>query len=228
MNISAMGSGWGQQSLEQMRQAMFQNMDTDGDGTLSKSEFEAGAPANKSNNSVDVDQIFSSLDTNQDGVIDEDENNAAMEQFENNMKALSGFGRGQDLFARMDTDGDGTISKSEFEAASPDAASGDTSMADKIFSELDTNQDGVIDADEDKAAREKMAANMPPPPPPPDASESSSDSTASGGGSDDDDWGSTKSALLAKLLEDFARMLETQDSTAWGMSSSDSGVNSYA
>lgn len=57
---------------------MFSKMDSDGDGSVSKSEFEAASP---DGNTSRADKIFSTIDTDQDGTISASENEAAMAKF---------------------------------------------------------------------------------------------------------------------------------------------------
>lgn len=67
-------------------------MDTDGDGRLSRAEFDAGARTR-----------FERMDTNRDGIVDTTE-----------MAALPGGGRGM----RADTNGDGKLTQAEYDAQS--------------------------------------------------------------------------------------------------------------
>lgn len=66
---------------------MFSKMDSDGDGSVSKSEFEAASP---DGNTSKADEIFSTIDTDQDGTISASENEAAMEKFASGQNFQSG------------------------------------------------------------------------------------------------------------------------------------------
>jgi Ca2+-binding EF-hand superfamily protein len=144
--------------------------------------------------------VFTKLDTNDDGSISEDE-----------MIAVFGSTDGATKFSEADTDGDGTVTAAELKTAMESArekemsenmfakldtdesdgisedemiaAFGETEGAEK-FSEADTDGDGTVTIDELQAAMEKTAEEMGPPPPPPMgmggmAASSESDSTSS-------------------------------------------------
>jgi EF hand len=101
-------------------------MDTDGDGFVSQSEFEAAfAKA--------ADERFARLDVNADGQLSADELTAARGR-----RMGHGTGRGM---AQIDTDGDGAWSLAELQAVWPDFDAA-------RFSRLDRNGDGLITADE--------------------------------------------------------------------------------
>jgi Ca2+-binding EF-hand superfamily protein len=100
--------------------------DTDGDGTISESEFEAASPPEQQMqaagfppmmggmggmSSADfLEQMFSNVDTNGDGVHDEDELAAMV------ANGPQGGPSVDEILEKFDTDGDGAISKAEFEA----------------------------------------------------------------------------------------------------------------
>jgi Ca2+-binding EF-hand superfamily protein len=98
--------------------------DTDGDGTISESEFEAAAPPEQQmqgpppmmggmggmSTADFLEQMFSSTDTNGDGVHDEEELAAMVA---NGPEGAPGVG---EILEKFDTDGDGVISKAEFDA----------------------------------------------------------------------------------------------------------------
>lgn len=98
--------------------------DTDGDGTISESEFEAAAPPEQKMKGPPpmmggmggmatadfLEQMFSSIDTNGDGVHDKDELAAMVA---NGPEGAPGV---DEILERFDTDGDGAISKAEFDA----------------------------------------------------------------------------------------------------------------
>lgn len=150
-------------------QALFQQMDGNGDGSLSSEELAEGmkqvlppppstmAFAQSRGNAGD--DLFGKIDTNADGSLDQTE----LQTFTDMVKAETGQDMG-DRFTELDTDGDGTLSAAEFEAVRPEqpagatgpgmaqgpkgaggpppagGASNNTSSTDP----LDTNQDGVV------------------------------------------------------------------------------------
>jgi hypothetical protein len=77
-------------------QELLKRADKDGDGQISKSDFQAAL--GKSADSAATDQVFDAMDTNQDGFVSAAEYAAAMEK-----KGLMGqlFGQGQQGFSAM-------------------------------------------------------------------------------------------------------------------------------
>jgi len=63
--ISGFGS-FSTASLSEMREKMFNQIDTSGDGSIDKSEFAALAQQNSSSL---VDELFSNMDTDQDSLV---------------------------------------------------------------------------------------------------------------------------------------------------------------
>jgi Ca2+-binding EF-hand superfamily protein len=134
-SIGSIGAGWEQLQAQAMRQAMFKQMDQDRDGSISKGDLQAVAQniTQTTGASINVDQVFSTLDANQDGVIDQSEYDSAMQQFASAMHhhgGVHGLGHHhsqgsqqtdassdplQALFQQLDQDGDGKISQSEFQ-----------------------------------------------------------------------------------------------------------------
>lgn len=97
--------------------------DTDGDGAISESEFEAAGPPDRQMqgmggmggmSSADfLEQLFSDADTNGDGAISEDEMSTVVANGPADGPSVD------DIFAKLDTDGDSSISQTEFEAGAP-------------------------------------------------------------------------------------------------------------
>ena len=190
-SIGSIGAGLHQMQMQAMRQAMFKQMDQDGDGSVSKGDLQALAQniSQTTGESINVDKVFSAVDTNQDGVIDQSEYDSAMQQFQNShhrgrihghhhhahgvQEADASSDPLQALFQQLDQNGDGQISQSEFQAGLQNLTqnSGVARDLSKLFALLDTNQDGVIDQSEQAAAAKTIAdaslANQPPSMPPP-------------------------------------------------------------
>jgi Ca2+-binding EF-hand superfamily protein len=144
------------------------DFDTDGDGAVSETEFEAGPSGNSAGSppppagtsgmsSADfINQIFSTSDTNGDGEIDSDE----LSQMSAN--APEGAPSAETMLSELDTDGSGTISQSEFEAGAPSSQQAQGPMgpppsSDDIFSKLDTDGDGSISKSEFEAGTSSSA-----------------------------------------------------------------------
>lgn len=109
------------------------DLDTDGDGAISKDE--ADAPRL---------ERFNLADANQDGALTMEEMIAYQDAERERRRAE----RQQKRFDRLDADSNGTISAEEF------AARGDT-----MFDDIDADNNGIITALEAEAARETWREN---------------------------------------------------------------------
>ncbi|WP_233356126.1 EF-hand domain-containing protein [Henriciella aquimarina] len=108
---------------------MIEQLDTDGDGQITKAEVEA-MKASK----------FEEADANGDGGLTMEELDAYHEaQRQKRMEAMK-----QRMFERGDTNGDGVISLDEFEDRGA-----------PMFERVDADDDGVITAEEIEAMKEK-------------------------------------------------------------------------
>jgi Ca2+-binding EF-hand superfamily protein len=116
-----------------MRMPALEEVDTNSDGNISKTELEA----HKANR-------FAAADTSGDGLV-------SFEEFEAHAlaeKAKREAQRRERRFARLDANGDGYVSAEEH------AAADDERMA-RRFERVDTNGDGMISAEEREAAKAK-------------------------------------------------------------------------
>ena len=98
-------------------QALFQQMDQDGDGKVSQSEFQTGLQnlTQGSGDATGLGNLFAMLDTNQDGVIDQSEQATAPQALANAGQPPPVQGSAdlvQALFKQLDQDSDGEISQS--------------------------------------------------------------------------------------------------------------------
>jgi Ca2+-binding EF-hand superfamily protein len=166
-SVNSTNIAMSQVNLEMMKQRrgeMFNKMDSNQDGSISKAEMQSfmdQAPA-KTGDSISIDELFSKIDTDKNGLISKAESDTFDKQMEANRQAE--MKQRQD---KMDTNQDGSISKAEMQAFMKQASSeSDKSIdVDKMFSEMDTDGDGAISKAEADAFGEKMASNMPPPSP---------------------------------------------------------------
>jgi Ca2+-binding EF-hand superfamily protein len=151
-------------SLSEMRQKMFNKIDTNGDGSIDKTEMSALLQQNTSQDTSSlVDKIFSTQDTDQNGLISLIESNSTMEKLGQEMKqgggisAVSGMPPSPDkVFDTADTDKDGFVSKDELAAVMGQ----NVNNIDKLFSKVDTDGDGLISRTEDETFRKQMTERM--------------------------------------------------------------------
>jgi Ca2+-binding EF-hand superfamily protein len=155
--ISGFGS-FSTASLSEMREKMFNQIDTSGDGSIDKSEFAALAQKNSSSL---VDELFSNMDTDQDSLVSMIEFDSTLAKLEQQMKkgdsgmqAMSGMPPPPDkVFDAADTNGDGTVSQDELTALLGEKGA-------DVFSRVDTDGDGLISRTEDETFRAKMDEQM--------------------------------------------------------------------
>lgn len=149
----------------QLASSLFSALDSNGDGTLSKSELEA-AVSSTGGTTASADALYAELDPDNTGAVDEEEfvdnfpQPDAMDGGATSSTASAGGTSAADavsslvqsfapsrtasmLFAQLDTNGDGSLSKSELEAGVTDAG-GTTAAADALYAELDPNDTGSV------------------------------------------------------------------------------------
>jgi Ca2+-binding EF-hand superfamily protein len=152
-----------QSYMAQMRQQMFNKIDIDGDGKLSKNEISVMA-AKGPKGGPSVDEILSRADTDGDGSISKSEFEADKPP-DREMQG-SGFGGMastssadflKQMFNQIDTDGDGKHSKEEISAMAANGPKGGPSV-DEIFSKADTDKDGYISQSEFEAVQSSNTA----------------------------------------------------------------------
>ncbi len=111
----------------------FRSMDTNGDGKVSRAEFEAFDQ-----------QKFARMDANGDGFVTAEE--LAAYEGGQGERSASASGNAADRFKKLDADGDGKVSAAEHKVA-----------CDAMFARLDTDGDGYISQSEMMAAHEDQA-----------------------------------------------------------------------
>lgn len=150
-----------------MRQNVFNKTDTDGDGFLSKLEVTAAIPNDTSN----VDDLFTVLDSDGDELISQDEFDTGMAFFDQMMQIgfsmkMESMGpppppppsseSSAEKFSQIDTNGDGAIDIDELTADIESKGIGVD--ASQLFSEIDTDGDGKITSEEFENSRPGMGA----------------------------------------------------------------------
>lgn len=157
--LSGSFSGISSTTAKSRSDEMFARMDTNSDGKIDATEFEASRPSSPNGDTVELsDDLFAKIDTDGDGYMSKAENEAFSAKMEEAMK-----NRSDEMFAKMDTNGDGTVDATEFEtfiSQAPKQADNEKSSED-MFAEIDTNGDGSIS----KTEFADFSAKMPPPPP---------------------------------------------------------------
>jgi Ca2+-binding EF-hand superfamily protein len=151
-------------SISEMRQKMFNKIDTNSDGSIDKTEMSAFLQQNTTQNTSSlVDEIFSKQDTDQNGLISLIESNSGMEKLGQEMKkgggisAVSGMPPSPEkVFDMADTNKDGFVSKDELSAVMGQNGNN----IDKLFSKVDTDNDGLISRTEDETFRKQMTERM--------------------------------------------------------------------
>lgn len=167
--ISGIGSSFGPQDLEALRQNRFKKADQDGDGKITQDEMKAVVPQN--GKGPGVEEFFSQVDTNQDGAIDETEDQAAFEQIRQKGPGPGGppdaAKMAAEFFKKADASGDGKITKDELTEALGENDQG--LNVDDLFKAADADEDGTITEseleDSLKQILEELQTQSPPPPP---------------------------------------------------------------
>jgi Ca2+-binding EF-hand superfamily protein len=153
------GGGYSAGNMEAMRQGRFKKIDQDGDGKLTKDELKAGMPQNGRGPSVD--DIFTKVDTNQDGAIDETEDRAAFEAMQKNGPPGGPPNPAQmasQIFKHADGDGDGKILLSDLTQL---LSKGQTdSGVQDLFNAADSDEDGSITQSELEQSLHKLMEQM--------------------------------------------------------------------
>jgi Ca2+-binding EF-hand superfamily protein len=150
-------------SLSEMRQKMFNQIDTSGDGSIDKNEM---AALIEQNTSTLVEDLFSKVDTDQDGLISQIESDSGLAKMGQQMKhggagmpAVSGTQPPpppEKVFDTADVNEDGVVSKEELSAV----IGQNGGNIDDLFSKVDTDGDGVISRTEDETFRQQMTEGM--------------------------------------------------------------------
>lgn len=166
---------------------MFQKIDANSDGSVSKSEFVTGAPSDIS--AEQAESLFDTLDSKKTGALSESDLTSAFQQMSSTMQSAlifmqdvgeGGHGKPPD-FSELDTDGNGSLSREEFVAGRPDDVSEED--AGSLFDS--------IAGDSDSVTEQQLADGMKKMGPPPGANqEEETDSAAS-----------AQDKLLQSLLE---------------------------
>lgn len=187
-SISAVGSYMSQinmQAMQQNRQKGFNKTDSDGDGAINQTEFDAVVVklSEKTGTEMNSEDAFSTYDADGDGTLSQDEMDSFMKENapappsgRNNMSSgdMSGGGMPmgpppgmaspEEMFSNSDTDGDGGINQTELQDLMTQMAGSTGSsveVGDDTFAAYDTDEDGTLNQDEMDSF---MKENAPAPP----------------------------------------------------------------
>lgn len=191
-------------SLTEMRQQAFNQIDTNQDGSIDKSEIASLIQESSSNL---VNSFFSNLDTNQDDLVGTIEFESGMAKLEQQMKQAGGVAGTSGMsappsppdkvFDTADTNKDGIVTKDELAAAIGQGGGN----IDELFSQVDTDGDGSITRAEDDAFLAQMDARK-------EQVNTTDSSTNTGIGED------FQSQMLAALLEGLLSSTSSSTSTS--------------
>jgi|GEM_PF-2546088 len=185
-SLSALSVGPRQRSqapdASQTAEKMFSKVDTNGDGSIDKTEF-ATAIQNRGDSgkgqAVNADDLFSKIDSNGDGTVSKAENTDYLKQLQAQRKAGAPNGDGppppppdsgqlaSDVLSKIDSDSSGGISLDEltsaFQSSGSTNSSNSTSDIQQLFSKLDTDSDGNVSKDELSSGFQQALGDIQPP-----------------------------------------------------------------
>jgi Ca2+-binding EF-hand superfamily protein len=163
MTSTAAVSGNGSDHYARQKE-MFNKMDADQSGSVSKSEFVSARP--KGASETQSAEMFGKLDTKNAGSISFDQFAAAGPAGKTPGGAMDvvmrlqhggSDGKGPDaaeMFSHLDGNSDGKVTKDEFVSSRPDDASAE--MATKFYSSIDTDNTGSITEQQFAKAMDKQ------------------------------------------------------------------------
>lgn len=159
--LSGIGpGGYNPYALQQYQQNLFNQIDTNGDGSISKTELEQAVTADGGTTQA-ADALYAQLDPNNTGSVSEQQFAQAFpgpsfsgqtqaqligyqaQGWPGSATAGPGGGLAQSLFSQIDTNGTGSITQTELEQAVT-AAGGTTQAADALYAQLDPNNTGSV------------------------------------------------------------------------------------
>ena len=141
--------------------SFFSSLDTNGDGSISKSELSSAL----SNSSLASSVLGSSSDSTSSlvSLLEKLLADGATSPTGSNSTDYTGRLIAEEMFKKTDSNGDGSLDKTEFENGRPSNMT--VAQADELYSKLDTNKDGLI-SESEFTAKGPGGQNGPPPPPP--------------------------------------------------------------
>lgn len=147
-SISGVGGGMSASALQQMQERMFKAGDKNGDGTISKDEMSQMQSSNKSQSNFSIEEIFSQIDSDNDGAITRLESDAALAKMSQQMQTQGAPPKGP------------PPGPPPAQSADSSSSSEDSTDATTIFDAMDTNKDGKVSLEELTAALEKAKSSV--------------------------------------------------------------------
>jgi Ca2+-binding EF-hand superfamily protein len=158
MSVSGVGGGYNPYAAQQFQQNLFNQIDTNGDGSVSQTELEQ-AVSEAGGSTQAADALYSVLDPGNSGGFSEQQFAQVLsgpvlsDQVQAQMIGYQAQGwpgasqpggqLAQSLFSQIDSNGDGAITQSELEQAVT-AAGGTKAGADALYAKLDPNNAGSV------------------------------------------------------------------------------------
>ncbi len=187
----------------QMQEKLFQTLDSNTDGSISKEELGSAVSAAQESDSslqIDIDELFSQLDANADSTLDSAETAALLPP----PPPPPGGMDPEALMAGADSDSDGSLSIDELGSALG-IRTDDSERLQALFDELDSDADGSLSTSE--------ASRLAPPPPPEGPRGAPG---AEGASSEGQSQTSDGSSLITLLLKQYSQV--TAQSSSLGSS----------
>lgn len=170
--VSSMMPGMSQNragpGLSKMAEELLSQADTDNNGAISESEFNALFDGNESADTESLEGLFAQMDSSGDGELGSDETSEALNNLHQQFREIGMMPpppppSAEELISSGDVDGDNVLDFSEFSSAlqSPDG-NDDSSILEAMFSEADTNGDGKVTQEELQSAMDSHRPDAPP------------------------------------------------------------------
>ncbi len=147
------GSMMNMQAMQQRGEQMYSKIDSDGDGSINKTELEAFSAkvSEMTGKTLNTEDAFSSFDGDGDGSLSREEMSSFMAENHPTRPSMQSMQqRGGQMYSRIDSDGDGSINKAELEAFSGkiQERTGKTLNTEEALSSFDTDGDGALNREE--------------------------------------------------------------------------------
>lgn len=156
LNLAEFAAGAPKGADSEKAERLFKAMDTDQDGSVSKTESDA------------FKTKFEKADQQMQALLLMLQSETADASTET--KADAQDGEDKNYFAKLDANSDGSVAKDEFLKAVNPGGDGSNGLLSRLFAAMDADKDGKIskeEMDDFKKQMEERASHRPPPPPPP-------------------------------------------------------------